>query len=63
MMSDFKEKVIILRKIQVTMKTFSPPFFNHFSLSLSRTKRVAVKAMRKKLTIFTLQLPIYCILE
>ena len=63
MMSDFKEKVIILRKIQVTMKTFSPPFFNHFSLSLSRTKRVAVRAMRKKLTIFTLQLPIYCILE
>ena len=38
MMSDFNEKVIILRKIQVTMKTFSAPFFNHFSLSLSRKK-------------------------
>ena len=27
----FNEKVIIVRKIQVTMKTFAPPFFNHFS--------------------------------
>ena len=29
-------KVIILKKIQVTVKTFAPPFFNHFSLSLNR---------------------------
>ena len=32
------KKVIILRKGQVAMKTFAPPFFNHFSLSLSRKK-------------------------
>ena len=32
------KKVIILRKIQVAMKTFAPPFFNHFSLSLNRKK-------------------------
>ena len=31
-------KVIILRKIQVTMKTFSPPFFNHFRMALNRKK-------------------------
>ena len=30
------KKVIILKKIQVKMKTFAPPFFNHFSLSLKR---------------------------
>ena len=41
-------KVIILRKIQVTMKTFTPPFFNHFSLSLKK-KRVVMRATRKKL--------------
>ena len=57
------KKVIILRKIQVTMKTFAPPFFNHFSLSLNRKKRVVMRVMRKKLNIFTLQLTIYCILE
>ena len=26
------KKVIILKKIQVTMKTFVPPFFNHLRL-------------------------------
>ena len=64
MMSDlcFNE-VIILRKIQVTMKTFTPPFFNHFSLNLNRKKRVVMRALRKKLYIFTLQLQIYYILE
>ena len=29
------KKVIILKKIQVTTKSFPPPFFNHFSLSLN----------------------------
>ena len=52
------KKMIILKKIQVTMKTFAPPFFNNFSLSLNRKKRVLMKATRKKLNIFTLQLPI-----
>ena len=32
------KKVIILRKIQAKRKTFTPPFFNHFSLSLNRKK-------------------------
>ena len=53
------KKVIILKKIQVKMKTFAPPFFNHFSLSLKRKKRVVMRAMRKKLNIFMFQLPIY----
>ena len=52
------KKVITLRKVQVTMNTFAPPFFNHFSLSLNRNKRVEMRAMRKKLNIFTFQLPI-----
>ena len=37
------KRVIILKKIQVTMKTFIPPFFNHFSLSLNRKKRVVMR--------------------
>ena len=53
------KKVIILKKIQVKMKTFAPPFFNHFSLSLKRKKRVVMRAIRKKLNIFMFQLPIY----
>ena len=53
------KKATILRKTQVTMKTF----FNHFSLSLNSKKRVVMRVMRKKLNIFTLQLPIYYILE
>ena len=56
-------KVIILKKIQVTMKTFAPLFFNHFSLNLNRKKRVVMRTIRNKLNIFTLQLPIYYILE
>ena len=52
------KKVIILNKIQMTMNTFAPSFFNHFSLSLNRKRRVVIRAMRKKLNIFTLQLPI-----
>ena len=54
----FMKKVIILNKIQMTMNTFAPSFFNHFSLSLNRKRRVVIRAMRKKLNIFTLQLPI-----
>ena len=37
------KRVIILKKIQVTMKTFISPFFNHFSLSLNRKKRVVMR--------------------
>ena len=50
------KKMIILKKIQVTMKTFATPFLNHFSLSLSRKKYVAMRTMRKKLSMFMLQL-------
>ena len=32
------KKMIILKKIQVTMKNFTSPFFNHLSLSLNRKK-------------------------
>ena len=47
MMSDLylMKRVIILKKRHVTMKTFTPPFINHFRLSLNRKKRVV---MRKK---------------
>ena len=41
------KKVIILKKIQVAMKAFAPPFFNHFSLSLNRKKHVVMRALRK----------------
>ena len=47
------KKVIVLRKIQDAMKALTPPFFNYFSLSLNRKKRImtmrAWRAMRKKL--------------
>ena len=33
------KKVIIAEKILVTMKTFAPPFFNHFSFNLNRKKK------------------------
>ena len=65
MMSDLYliKKVIILKKMQVTMKTSTPPLFNHFNLSLNRKKHVVMRAMRKKLNIFMFQLPIYYISE
>ena len=44
-------------------EVFAPGFFDHFSLSLSIKKRVIMRAMRKKLNLFTLQLLIYYILE
>ena len=55
----FMNKVIILRKLHVTIKTFTPSFFNLFSLSLKRIKRVVIRVIRKKLSSFTLQLSIY----
>ena len=62
--SVFMKKVtVILKKIDVTIKPFAPPFFSHFILSLDRKKRMVMRAMRKKLNIFTFQLPIYYILE
>ena len=58
MMSDlYCKKTIILRKILVTKKSFTRPFFCYFSLN--RKKRLVVRAIRKKLNIFTLQLLIY----
>ena len=58
------KKLITLWKIQVTMKTFAPPFFNHFNSGCTEKKnRAVMRAIRKKLNIFTLQLPIYYILE
>ena len=30
------KKVIFLKKKQVTKETFTPPFLNHFSVSLNR---------------------------
>ena len=45
------------------VKSFAPPLFNHFSLSLNREKFVVMKAMKKKLNKFTLHLWIYYILE
>ena len=57
--SDYSEE-----NIYVTVKSFAPSLFNHFSMSLNRKKRVIMRAMRKKLNIFTIQLPIcyllYC---
>ena len=43
------KQVISLKKIQVTVKISFSPFFNHFSLSLNRKKRVLMRALRKKL--------------
>ena len=39
--------VIILKKIQVEMKTFALPFLNHFSLSLN-WKKMCVNESNKK---------------
>ena len=41
-------KVIILKKIQVTMKTFAPPFINHFSFRLNRKKTCGNESHEKK---------------
>ena len=52
-----------LRKIQVTMKNFTPPFFNHFHFEPEQKKLVVRRAMIKELNTSTLQLLIYYILE
>ena len=58
------KKVIILRKIQVKMKIFAARFLNHFSLSMNEKKTCGNESREKeKLNIFTIQLPICCILE
>ena len=41
-------KVIILRKAHVTIKSFAPPFFNHFSLSLNRKKACGNESHEKE---------------
>ena len=41
-------KVIILRKMQVTMKTFTPPFVNHFSLNMNRKKMCGNESHEKE---------------
>ena len=53
------KRLIILKKIQVTMKAFVSPFFNHFSLSLSKKETCGNESHEKEtINIFTLQLPI-----
>ena len=42
--------MIVVRKIQVTMKTFTPQFFNHFSLSLNRKKNCGNESLEEKTT-------------
>ena len=44
-------------------EVFARPFFNYFSLSLNLKKRMVMRAMRKKLNLFTVQLLNYYILE
>ena len=34
--------------IHMTMKSFARPFFNHFSMRLSRKKHVVMRVMKKK---------------
>ena len=49
-MSDFylMKRVIILKRIQVTMKTSVPPFFNHLGLSLNRKKACGNESYEKE---------------
>ena len=42
------KKVIILKKIHVTMKSFAPPFSNHFSLTLNRKKTCGNESHEKE---------------
>ena len=42
------KKMIILWKIQMKMKTFTPPFFIHFSLSLNKKKTGGNESHDKK---------------
>ena len=42
------KKMIILRKIHMTIKSFVPPFCSHPSLRLNGKKRLIMRLMRKK---------------
>ena len=42
------KEVIILKKLKVAMKTFAPPFFKHFSLSVNRKKKCGNESHKKK---------------
>ena len=42
------KKSITLGKIDVTFKSFVPPFFNHFSLSLNKRKKCSNKSYAKE---------------
>ena len=47
----------------MTMKSFAPPFFNHFSLSINKKKTCSNENYDKETKHFTLKLSIYYILE
>ena len=55
----FNEQSDYSEEDTIDNEEFRSTIFNHFSLSLNRKKRVVMRAMRKKLNIFTLQLLIY----
>ena len=42
------EKVIILKKMQVTMKSYVPPFFYNFSLILNKKKSCGNEGLNKE---------------
>ena len=42
------KRVVIPKKIQVIMKTFVSPFFNHFSLLLNRKKMYGNESPEKE---------------
>ena len=42
------KKKILLRKIQVAMKIFAPPFFNHLNLNLNRKKTYGKESHEKE---------------
>ena len=45
--SDYSEE----NMCDTTIKSSASPFFNHFSLTVNRKKRVVMKTMRKKINI------------
>ena len=57
------KKKIILNKIQVTMKTSVPPFFNHFSFGLNRKKLCGNESQEEETKHIHVRLPVYYILE
>ena len=72
MISDlcFSEESVILRNIQVTMKAFVQPFFNHFSFSLNKkkNKNETIKTCGNEIKEeetkhIHVQLPAYCMLQ